>query len=171
MIQSNWVRSPSCKPQIHSYAGVMRFMPCQRAFSVLPGTAVGGLRRGCSASQTRLCFSHPVRPGRREISPCTAFFYWQNNHQGAPLCTSAAVEAPGAEKYWMCSTLDHIGKQYKFIWAATVLLIYSFSKHGENTVWSVHMTSLVLNSPWDCVCVCYLWGRWGQIVSFIQPNG
>lgn len=31
MIQSNWVRSPSCKPQIHSHAGVMRFMPCQRA--------------------------------------------------------------------------------------------------------------------------------------------
>lgn len=31
MIQSNWVRSPSCKPQIHSHARVMRFMPCQRA--------------------------------------------------------------------------------------------------------------------------------------------
>lgn len=31
MIQSNLVRSTSCKPAIHSHARVMRFMPCQRA--------------------------------------------------------------------------------------------------------------------------------------------
>lgn len=59
--------------------------------SGLPGTAVGGLRRGCSTSQMRFCFSHPERRGRQEISPCTAFLYWQN-HQGAQICTSAAVE-------------------------------------------------------------------------------
>lgn len=62
--------------------------------SALPGTAVGGLRRGCSVSQMIFCFSHPERRGRREIGPCMAFCYWQNNHQGAQVCTSAAVEAP-----------------------------------------------------------------------------
>lgn len=69
MIQSNWGRSPSCR----SYA----FHGVPAGVSGLPGTAVGGLQRGCSTSQMRFCFSHPRQRGRREFGPCTAFLYFK----------------------------------------------------------------------------------------------
>lgn len=44
--QSNWVKSPSCKPQIHSYAGVMCLMACQQASQGYREQALVGFDEG-----------------------------------------------------------------------------------------------------------------------------
>lgn len=117
MIQSNWVRSPGRKPQIHSHTRVMCFMPCQRASLtgwLGTGRRGGGLRRGCSTSQMRFCFSHPERPAREAGDRPVYDVPLLANPPGSSDLHFSSCWGPGAEKDQIRrSTLDHTRQRRK----------------------------------------------------------